>query len=1068
MLDNELKRQLIPDEILSLTEKYFPLNTIEKAKRLLHMGKVSISFSKGDPESYFIVSGIIKEDRTHESKVVYKHRLEDSAEGPISSNCDCSQWNAEKICQHTIALFISYHLHRFHAEHFDGSQNLTSLPPIALGMVMAVNVAEYGTIVAGPHLLQGAPTNPTYSGMQYLLHNKKVINFPIPEPFSGKLVLQITSREYFESQTHELDFLPLLRFKYQNGEGDLIPEISVFENLYLFDWKHGTAYHLPMELKSLVQKIRHAGNSLTINDYIKMTVSEDIQKDCLIIIDDQNLLDIKRKQTSARVEVLTTDKKNQLKMNVRFADEDQNLIPVPDILSSFSFGGGLFNSFRKKKDVFEFITSFVMTLDDLGESYKKHLMSSSQKNKWQHLIQYILEGKEYLHYHAPTRSIVYFDKALITGLLSAVEKSYGEAAWRFSKYDEDAYEWQFTLTASALFQGLSDFYAKLMTMGVALFYDRNEISRWSSKVRFERRASATKWFDLEMNVTANDLAIIEKMDLDSGIAITDNGLVLLSRDQKDLMRFMKRYVDIDSQGKVQSTDDEGEKINKFILPFNRARIFELFELKKLGVDGALTEEELALCERLSNLENIPEYEIPAEMRDVLRPYQATGYHWLKFLYESKLGACLADDMGLGKTLQTIAFIKSIYNDISRVLIVCPVTILLNWEKEFRKFSDIEAFVYHGGTREFPPDAKIVLTSYGVMKKEIDETFKELHFDILILDEVQHLKNIRSLGAFAARKIKTDFRICLTGTPVENDLAEFYNILDLAIPGIWGDMQFVRTTSNQKSRLVARKTAAPFILRRTKAQVLTELPPKIENNIYLNFNDEERASYVQSLVQIKKRIEQAPSKHKYGEILRGLLELRQKCLWQNQPSHGELDFKGIDSTKIEFLVDTLEQIIEEGHQALVFSQFTTYLDIIQKILREKHWKLARIDGTQSLKKRQEQVDLFQDGKCPVFLISLKAGGVGLNLTAASYVFIMDPWWNPAVEQQAIDRAHRIGQLNTLTVYRPIVKNSVEEKVIELQMMKKELFKDLLPDDDENLFSGRLTMRDFTSLFGDEET
>jgi len=269
-------------------------------------------------------------------------------------------------------------------------------------------------------------------------------------------------------------------------------------------------------------------------------------------------------------------------------------------------------------------------------------------------------------------------------------------------------------------------------------------------------------------------------------------------------------------------------------------------------------------------------------------------------------------------------------------------------------------------------------------------------------------------------------------------------------------------------LVARKTAAPFILRRTKAQVLTELPPKIENNIYLNFNDEERASYVQSLVQIKKRIEQAPSKHKYGEILRGLLELRQKCLWQNQPSHGELDFRGIDSTKIEFLVETLEQIIEEGHQALVFSQFTTYLDIIQKILREKHWKLARIDGTQSLKKRQEQVDLFQEGKCPVFLISLKAGGVGLNLTAASYVFIMDPWWNPAVEQQAIDRAHRIGQLNTLTVYRPIVKNSVEEKVIELQQMKKELFKDLLPDDDENLFSGRLTMKDFTSLFGDEES
>lgn len=162
------------------------------------------------------------------------------------------------------------------------------------------------------------------------------------------------------------------------------------------------------------------------------------------------------------------------------------------------------------------------------------------------------------------------------------------------------------------------------------------------------------------------------------------------------------------------------------------------------------------------------------------------------------------------------------------------------------------------------------------------------------------------------------------------------------------------------------------------------------------------------------------------------------------------------------METLEQIIEEGHQAIIFSQFTTYLDLIQKVIRERHWKVARIDGTQSVKKRQAQVEVFQGGEAPIFLISLKAGGVGLNLTAASYVFIMDPWWNPAVESQAIDRAHRIGQQNTLTVYRPIIKGSVEEKVIELQKMKKELFHDLLPDDDESLFTGKLTMKDFESL------
>jgi SNF2 family DNA or RNA helicase len=282
-----------------------------------------------------------------------------------------------------------------------------------------------------------------------------------------------------------------------------------------------------------------------------------------------------------------------------------------------------------------------------------------------------------------------------------------------------------------------------------------------------------------------------------------------------------------------------------------------------------------------------------------------------------------------------------------------------------------------------------------------------------------------------------------------------------MPGIWGDLQFVRAVSNTKTRGIARRTASPFILRRTKSQVLHDLPPKIENNVYLELNEEELKHYQQNMVSIRSRINTSTSSAKYGEILRGLLQLRQNCLWQNR--NNEPNYKNIDSTKIEFLMETVESILEEGHQAIIFSQFTTYLDIIQTFFREKHWKYSRIDGSQSINKRQEQVELFQSGKNPIFLISLKAGGVGLNLTAASYVFIMDPWWNPAVESQAIDRAHRIGQKNTLTVYRPIIKGSVEEKVLKLQEEKKQLFADLLSTDDESVFSGRLTMKDFEMLF-----
>ena len=283
---------------------------------------------------------------------------------------------------------------------------------------------------------------------------------------------------------------------------------------------------------------------------------------------------------------------------------------------------------------------------------------------------------------------------------------------------------------------------------------------------------------------------------------------------------------------------------------------------------------------------------------------------------------------------------------------------------------------------------------------------------------------------------------------QNILIESFNKLDIIINQY---TQFI-------SYIFPNEIVIPFILRRTKGQVLTELPPKIEVDEYLTLSPEEKNSYEATLLNIKHRIQTSPSKKKYGEILRGLLKLRQACLWQQKGT----SYANINSTKIDFLMDTLEQIREEGHQAIVFSQFTTYLDIIQHHVSEKHWKYARIDSSQSAKKRQEQVDLFQEGICPIFLISLKAGGVGLNLTAASYVFVMDPWWNPAVEAQAIDRAHRIGQLNTLTVYRPIIKGSVEEKVVELQKLKKELFNDLLPENDDQYFSGKLSMKDFEHL------
>ncbi|EQC45793.1 SNF2 family N-terminal domain protein [Bacteriovorax sp. BSW11_IV] len=1048
----------LPQSIVDLSENYFSKPTVQKALRYIRSSKVSISFTKGSPETYFITSGIVRDDRSHECKVVFKSRLVGTEEPPLTSNCDCFEWQEKGICEHTCALYICYLLQIEHEKFVENNPD-TPLPPIALSSAVGVTVSEYGTIIAGTHQLEGANPNMSYSAFQYLLHDKKVVNFPTPEKFEGKLVINIATSTRFQDEELEIAENPILKFSYIDQDGQHFQEISIFENLYIFNWKNGKAINLGGNLRALVQKIRYSYNKLSINELIKFIKSIDKDEEALIKIDGTELKDIASVEPQCRITLNQGERNGLVEFKLVFFDKNENLVYPPNFLTSFTFLGGDLTSFKKKKDAYTFIEQLTDSFTIDSENYKRTLLTSSKREQWLDLINYMKETKETLVYDHKTKEICHYDNYVLIKILCSLYQNFGEMFFRYADYMKDRKELVFQIAKSNLFTGLNEFYKSLAIHGITIFYDRHEIANWSSRIRFERRLSSNQWFDLELNVDNEDLYVIENADLDNNIALTKKGLVLLTNEQKDLLKFMKKYT------KYESTEENVTEtgIKKFVLPFNRARIFELFELRRLGIDGALTKEELDLCDRLQTLDKMPEYEVPENLQGILRPYQKTGYNWLRFLYENKLGACLADDMGLGKTLQTITFVKSVYHKVNRVMIACPVSILLNWEQEIKKFSDMDLYIYHGGERNFPDDTKIILTSYGVLKREIDGAFAGKEFDILILDEVQHLKNIRSLGAYAARKIKSDFRVCLTGTPVENDLAEFYNILDLAIPGVWGDLQFIRTTSTQKSRLVARKTASPFILRRTKGQVLTELPPKIENNVYLNFNDGEKDFYETTLSNIRKRIQTSPSKKKYGEILKGLLELRQSCLWQNHNSMQSIHYKHLESTKIEFLLEQLEQIIEEGHQAIVFSQFTTYLDIIESAIRDKHWKNSRIDGTQSIKKRQTQVEEFQAGKTSVFLISLKAGGVGLNLTAASYVFIMDPWWNPAVESQAIDRAHRIGQKNNLTVYRPLIKNSVEEKVLKLQEMKKELFNELLPDNDESLFTGKLSMKDFEDLF-----
>lgn len=1082
MLD---KHNVIPTHVVREAHQYFDASLIQKASLHLHQARVAISFTNGrNPESFFVVSGIVNDNKQYETKVSYKKRFEGTPQGAISSHCTCNEWSESRHCSHSIALFLYFKLSQMGSELFQNSQD-EQTPPIALNASFGVTPTQYGTIVQSPNHLEGSFAHSSYSSMQYLLSSRKVIHFPLPKNIENEKIAIFIDSPQVNNQTvivnelldgideeRQIEFYAQIKFGLIGQEDRLIKRISLFESLYIFNWDSGETFHLNDELKDFIKKIRVRRYSLNVNTLLELTRGP-VRKYLRVYIQGKPLNEISKFTPHPRIHLTPLkNKKGQLQVECLFhtqgeTEEDQKLLPQPEILTAFSFNEGKLGVFRKKNDAYEFIEKIQNFYQYEDTSYKTLLLGSFEKKEWLTILETLFEDRETLVYDALTKTIAEYDNSHIKKLIFSFIRHFGPMFFRFSSYNKHERRLTFNVSSNILFEGLSAFYQEMSLYGIEVFYDRAQMATWQSRVRFERRSHTTKWFDLELSLSEKDYEIIKKGNEKTGVALTKQGLVLLNSEQKELLRFMKKYTQYEALENEKESDTEfsedDKKEKSFVLPFNRSRIFELFELKKLGVDGALNEEELQLCERLINLEEIPQYDLPSELGPIMRPYQTVGYNWLRFLYENRLGACLADDMGLGKTLQTIAFLSSIYNEIENVLIVCPVSILLNWENEFKKFSHIEVEIYHGGDRKLEKNKKIILTSYGVMKKEAHDLFSKIDFDIFILDEVQHLKNIRSLGAFAARTIKADFRICLTGTPVENDLAEFYNILDLSIPGVWGDIQFIRTSSTKKSRLVARKTASPFILRRTKTQVLTDLPPKIENNTILEMNDIERETYIKNLQAIKNQIEGTTSKRKYGEILRGLLKLRQLCLWQNIGPNSTNQLKNIRSTKIHFLIEMLEQLLEEGHQAIIFSQFTTYLDIIQQFITEKHWKFSRIDGAQSIKKRHQQVELFQAKKNPLFLISLKAGGVGLNLTAASYVFIMDPWWNPAVEQQAIDRAHRIGQENPLNVYRPIIKNSVEEKVLSLQEMKKQLFEDLLPENEDNLFTGKLSMKDFEHLF-----
>lgn len=527
---------------------------------------------------------------------------------------------------------------------------------------------------------------------------------------------------------------------------------------------------------------------------------------------------------------------------------------------------------------------------------------------------------------------------------------------------------------------------------------------------------------------------------------------------------------------IELYDTSRLKEGRLRLPLlDAARLTDLEDA--LGLRWFGGEKVLELGRKLANFSGIAPVQPPPTLKANLRPYQGQGLSWLQFLREHELGGVLADDMGLGKTVQTLSHIlleKQSGRATQPSLVIAPTSLAYNWQAEAQRFTpDLKVLVLHGKERKqhFKSlrDYNLIITTYPLILRDFD-VLKKKPFHLLVLDEAQYIKNSRSSSTQAVAALKAQHRLCLTGTPLENHLGELWSLFHFLMPGFLGEgeqfRRLYRTPIEKGNDVIRRSQLArrvrPFMLRRDKQSVAKELPPKSEFVVKVELGDQQRNLYETLRTAMHERVQEEIEKKGLAKshimILDALLKLRQACIDPRLLSlQSAKKVKG--AAKLEWLEETLPSLVAEGRKVLLFSQFATMLGLLEETLSKLGLSYAKLTG--DTQDRQQQIQKFQGGQVPIFLISLKAGGVGLNLTAADTVIHYDPWWNPAAENQATDRAHRIGQDKPVFVYKLIVAGSLEEQILKLQERKAELAKGIL---EGSLGStGSLSKSDLDMLF-----
>jgi len=635
------------------------------------------------------------------------------------------------------------------------------------------------------------------------------------------------------------------------------------------------------------------------------------------------------------------------------------------------------------------------------------------------------------------------------------------------RYDE------MRLPLDMLNQGLPRLYETCQKVGIELFYHSKPVAlpKWELSLE-AHRPDGIDWFELRPEIRCDGKVIgkdaMQRVIEGPGVVEEEHVVHIFPTQTQEALRALSS---------VYQQELTHHPKRKEWVRVPRLQILDWIALKKQGVHISLPPEDEAIIDRLTHFEHIEMPPLPQRLKAKLRTYQQSGYAWLAFLYQHRFGACLADYMGLGKTVQAISVFGGIKEGIIPGLtkqpvphlVVLPPSLLFNWEQEIRKFYPSLGVHLYAGPDRSPnfEDCDVVLTTYGIVRRDI-EILEATFFHLIVFDEAQTVKNIFAETTNAVRRLQGAFKVVMTGTPLENHIGEYFSLIDLCLPGLLGDYDKVKSkiaSATPEFLDVLTRRTKPFVLRRTKEQILKELPPKTETDVYLDLTERQKSLYQHTIAQIRPTIEDAYRTKTQAQAriiaLTAILKLRQLCLSPKllQPDSHE------SSPKITFIIERLTELMEAGHSALVFSQFTSFLDLVEVALINHHIPHVRLDGSTPTGKRRTLVKQFQESKdASVFLLSLKAGGQGLNLTKASYVFHLDPWWNPAVENQASDRTHRIGQTQKVSILRILMRHSVEEKMMALKQHKSNLYQAVLEGTTHRGTGASITKEDFEFLLG----